>query len=72
MKDVASSAAFRPDHGHGSYCPCLLPNSLRSEKYLAQLTADSRIRLTNGALNLVIPDWRSLGTGKVTFSKEAR
>ncbi|MFZ1073694.1 MAG: helix-turn-helix transcriptional regulator [Verrucomicrobiia bacterium] len=49
-----------------------LPNSLRSEKYLAQLTADSRIRLTNGALNLVIPDWRSLVAGKVTVSKEAK
>ena len=37
-----------------------LPDALRSEKYLSQLTADSRVRLTNAALNLVIPEWRTL------------
>src|SRR5664279_3782281 len=37
-----------------------LPHALRSEKYLSQLTADSRVRLTNAALSLVIPEWRTL------------
>ena len=39
-----------------------LPDALRSEKFISQLTADSRIRLTNAALNLVIPNWRELAT----------
>jgi transcriptional regulator with XRE-family HTH domain len=37
-----------------------LPENLRSEKFLAKLTTDGRIRLNNAALSLVIPDWRSL------------
>ena len=37
-----------------------LPDTLRSEKFLLQLTADSRVRLTNAALGLVIPEWRTL------------
>jgi transcriptional regulator with XRE-family HTH domain len=37
-----------------------LPDTLRSEKFLSQLTADSRVRLTNAALRLVIPEWRTL------------
>jgi hypothetical protein len=49
-----------------------LPDTLRSEKYLAQLTADSRMRLTNGALNLVIPDWRGLVAGKAASTRETK
>ena len=49
-----------------------LPQSLRSEKFLNRLTAESRIRLTNGALNLVIPDWRNLVAGNVAGAKTAR
>jgi transcriptional regulator with XRE-family HTH domain len=37
-----------------------LPESLRSERFLSKLTADSRIQLTKTALNLVIPEWRIL------------
>ena len=37
-----------------------LPETLRSEKFLSQLTADSRVRLTNAALSFVIPEWRTL------------
>lgn len=37
-----------------------LPKNLRGEKYLSSLTPDSRIRLNNAALSLVIPDWKSL------------
>jgi transcriptional regulator with XRE-family HTH domain len=37
-----------------------LPETLRSERFISALTADSRVRLTNGALNLVIPEWRTL------------
>ena len=42
-----------------------LPDELRSEGFLAQLAADSRMRLTNRALDLVIPDWRSLAANQV-------
>jgi len=42
-----------------------LPKQLRSEGFLNQLTAESRTRLTNTALNLVIPDWRSLITERM-------
>jgi transcriptional regulator with XRE-family HTH domain len=37
-----------------------LPEQLRSEKYLDHLTSESKARLTNAALGLVIPDWRTL------------
>jgi transcriptional regulator with XRE-family HTH domain len=37
-----------------------LPEQLRSESYLDLLTPASRARLTNAALGLVIPDWRTL------------
>ncbi len=37
-----------------------LPEQLRSEKYLDHLTSESKARLTNAALALVIPDWRTL------------
>ena len=37
-----------------------LPEQLRTEGYLDHLTAESRARLTNAALRLVIPNWRSL------------
>jgi hypothetical protein len=40
-----------------------LPNSIRSESFLSQLTVDSRSKLTNKALDLVLPDWRSLAAG---------
>jgi transcriptional regulator with XRE-family HTH domain len=46
-----------------------LPVSLRSDTYLAQLTADSRSRLTNAALELVIADWRILVAGKIAPPK---
>lgn len=36
-----------------------LPKQFRSEGFLNQLTAESRTRLTNTALGLVIPDWRT-------------
>jgi hypothetical protein len=37
-----------------------LPKPLRNEGFLNTLTAESRTRLTNAALGLVIPDWRTL------------
>ena len=37
-----------------------LSDALRSENYLSQLTAESRVRLTNAALSLVVPEWRTL------------
>ncbi len=37
-----------------------LPEQLRTEGYLDRLTPESRARLTNAALGLVIPDWRTL------------
>jgi transcriptional regulator with XRE-family HTH domain len=37
-----------------------LPGTLRSEKFLSGLTADSRSELNGSALDLAIPDWRSL------------
>lgn len=40
-----------------------LPNQLRSEGFLAQLTAESRSRIITASLGLVIPDWRTLITG---------
>ena len=39
-----------------------LPPQLRSEAFLDQLTSESRARLTNAAIELVIPDWRTLVT----------
>ena len=42
-----------------------LSETLRGEKFLAKLTPDSRIRLTNEALNLVIPEWRTLAARSV-------
>ena len=42
-----------------------LPKQLRSDGFLNQLTAESRTRLTNTALGLVIPDWRSLVTNQM-------
>lgn len=46
-----------------------LPEPVRSEKFLNALLADSRIRLTNGALGLVIPDWRGLVANTVPEAK---
>lgn len=40
-----------------------LPEELRSEKYVARLTPDARIRLNRAALTLVIPNWRTLAAG---------
>ena len=40
-----------------------LPKQLRAEWFMAQLTTDSQRRLTNAALSLVIPNWRTLATG---------
>lgn len=37
-----------------------LPEQLRTDDYLALLTAETRARVTNAALGLVIPDWRTL------------
>jgi transcriptional regulator with XRE-family HTH domain len=42
-----------------------IPKPLRSDGFLGQLTADSRTRVTNAALGLVIPDWRSLVVGEM-------
>jgi len=39
-----------------------LPKEFRAEQFLDQLTPESRTRLTNSALGLVIPDWRTLVT----------
>ena len=39
-----------------------LPGQLRNEGFLDQLTEESRTRLTNAALGLVIPEWRTLVT----------
>ena len=49
-----------------------LHDSLRSERYLSQLTAESRIRMTSGALNFVIPDWRSLAAGEAANTKQTK
>jgi transcriptional regulator with XRE-family HTH domain len=47
-----------------------LSDTLRSENYLSQLTADSRVRLTNAALSLVIPEWRTLAAkSTASFSR---
>jgi hypothetical protein len=43
-----------------------LPEEVRAEGYLDHLTAESRARLTNAALGLVIPNWRSLVVKGVT------
>jgi hypothetical protein len=40
-----------------------LPNQFQTEGFLDQLTAESRTRVTNTALTLVIPDWRTLVVG---------
>jgi transcriptional regulator with XRE-family HTH domain len=39
-----------------------LPMQIRNEGFIDQLAAESRTRLTNAALGLVIPDWRTLVT----------
>jgi len=44
-----------------------LPETLRSEKFLSQLTPDSRVRLTNAALSFVIPEWRNLVANAVAL-----
>lgn len=44
-----------------------LPDALRSEMFLSQLTADSRVRLTNAALSLVIPEWRILAANSTAL-----
>jgi transcriptional regulator with XRE-family HTH domain len=49
-----------------------LPDQLRSEGYLDQLTAESKARLTNAALTLVIPDWRTLVVKGVGIPKGAK
>ena len=49
-----------------------LPDQLRTEGYLDRLTAESKARVTNAALELVIPDWRTFalrGVGSTTTSK---
>lgn len=43
--------------------------TFRSENYLAQLSPDSRVRLTNGAMTLVVPDWRDIVANSVVDSK---
>ena len=40
-----------------------LPEEIRSDGFIRQLTAESRARLTKAALDLVIPDWRILVAG---------
>lgn len=40
-----------------------LPREFRSEAFVAQLTVESKARLTHTALDLVIPDWRTMVTG---------
>ena len=40
-----------------------LPEQIRAEWFLDQLTTESQRRLTNAALSLVIPNWRTLATG---------
>jgi hypothetical protein len=40
-----------------------LPREFRSEAFIAQLTVESRARLTHTALDLVIPDWRTMVNG---------
>jgi predicted transcriptional regulator len=47
-----------------------LPHPIRSETFLDQLTSESRARLTNAALSLVIPDWRIIVLGKAVGSEE--
>jgi len=42
-----------------------LPKQLRSDGFLNHLTTESRTRLTNAALGLVIPDWRALVTDQM-------
>ena len=37
-----------------------LPDQIRRERFIDQLTAESKARLTTVALSLVIPDWRTL------------
>ncbi len=37
-----------------------LPETLRSERFLSRLSADSRVRLTNEALALALPEWKVL------------
>jgi transcriptional regulator with XRE-family HTH domain len=49
-----------------------LPQPLRSETFLDRLTAETRARLTNAALGMVIPDWRTLVVGKGTESNETK
>lgn len=45
-----------------------LPETQRGEKFLSKLTTNSRVRLTNAALSLVIPEWRRL-VAKSTTSR---
>ena len=40
-----------------------LPKELRAEWFMGQLTTESQRRVTNAALSLVIPNWRTLATG---------
>ena len=49
-----------------------LPDQLRSEGYFDHLTVESKSRLTNAALGLVIPDWRTLAVGGVISPKKAK
>ena len=49
-----------------------LPEDLRAEGYLDRLTFESRARLTNAALDLVIPDWRGLVVKGLPASAAAR
>jgi len=42
-----------------------LPEQIRTEGYVDRLTLESRARLTNAALELVMPDWRTLALTRV-------
>lgn len=48
-----------------------LPEQLRSEGLLDHLSGESRARLTNAALDLVIPDWRGLVVSGLSAKNDA-
>jgi len=48
-----------------------LPRDVRSDRYVARMTAESRARLTRSALDIVIPKWRNHVAGQVARQPKA-
>ena len=57
---------FAETHDTSMLVLACLPETLRSEGFLGRLAEHSRVRLTNAALDLVIPGWRTVVANATT------